>query len=82
MRKTGDNNSKRASAFNKSWLRDYPWLLYDDDETKGGVFCNLCMKYDKRLPKVSVERRTVKEDSAGKCLETRSMPLAPGLCRA
>ncbi|KAG0415071.1 hypothetical protein HPB47_007757 [Ixodes persulcatus] len=53
-RKTGEDSSKHASVFNKSWLRDYPWLLYDDDDIKGGMFCKLRMKYDKRPSEKSV----------------------------
>lgn len=40
--------SKHASRFNKSWLRDHPWLLFDDHDIKGGMLCKLCRKYDKR----------------------------------
>ncbi|KAH8026246.1 hypothetical protein HPB51_017382 [Rhipicephalus microplus] len=37
---------KQAAVFNASWIRDHPWFFYDN--IKGGMFCKLCIKYNKR----------------------------------
>ncbi|KAL3218144.1 hypothetical protein MRX96_050847 [Rhipicephalus microplus] len=40
---------KQAAVFNASWIRDHPWLFYDN--IKGGMFCKLCIKYKRPLEK-------------------------------
>ncbi|XP_060063627.1 uncharacterized protein C17orf113-like [Ylistrum balloti] len=46
---TSIDETKRSRVFNKEWQRTYPWLIYDENESKSGVMkCDTCIRAGKK----------------------------------